>query len=684
MQITHKYRYETSSFLYSILLSLLFLLLILFPLLSPSSRVSGACSALQLGCTTSCQYSEWTPCTDPCLGLGYRTRDSKCMWSDGTQASMALCLLGCPLTYDLCVGTCKQWRTQEWGECTGGVCSPTGLQSREIYCYDTDNQVVSSGCPASTAPVTTQLCTMPTCYSYHTTEWGSCQTGGLNNCGGSNSGVQTRSISCWDDTYGVQQSDFTRCAGQVQPDSTRACTPTNHCYSWQASGYGSCSVTCGPGTRTRSVTCRDDTANSDVSNSICTATPGIGARPTSTQICSNHDCYAWSSTAWSTCSTTCGDGTQTRSLTCANLSAGNTTVDPALCDTYAAPRPSTSQVCRVKDCYDWSIGSWTTCPATCGYGTQTRTVDCINLSAGNTVASSAACKSFFGASTPMPNTTQPCKLSSCYAWHTSIWSDCSVPCAGVGMRTRTRQCWDLTENVVASDSACTGLGLAPPVTQEACDNGPCDCTLIEPSNGGWGDCVSPLPSGAECNITCAAGYTHESNLTRCAESELFMQSCAALCTMPTPPLGTIVGSCTAGVLDGHNESCSLSLMTGYSVTSGSLTLVCHDGQLTLPTIEPSPCQLTLPMGGSWNNCSATLAHSSSCSMACLTGYELIGSSDGYSCAFGQLTGTQSCQPYTGVWDYTGWGACSTTCDEGIQVRTPVCVTGTGTCDPASK
>lgn len=96
---------------------------------------------------------------------------------------------------------------------------------------------------------------------------------------------------------------------------------------WLVSGWGSCSKSCGGGTKTRSVYCP--------SNKICP----VNGKPSSTATCNTQRCTAsWVTGGWGSCNRSCGGGTKTRSVYCPSG--------------YSCPssKPSTSTSCNTQSC----------------------------------------------------------------------------------------------------------------------------------------------------------------------------------------------------------------------------------------------------------------------------------------------------------------------------------------------
>ena len=148
--------------------------------------------------------------------------------------------------------------------------------------------------------------------------WSSCSK----NCGG---GVRTRTVSCKQTRNGVLEGVAdSRCAVSTKPAASEACnTALCAAYVWSTGSYGVCvtgkdpetGVACGAGTKSRTVTCVDNTkapsdVNYEVANSECSA---AGTKPARSQSCAKENCptFAWvTSPTYSACSNTCGSGTQ--------------------------------------------------------------------------------------------------------------------------------------------------------------------------------------------------------------------------------------------------------------------------------------------------------------------------------------------------------------------------------------
>ncbi len=198
--------------------------------------------------------------------------------------------------------------------------------------------------------------------------WGACSA----SCGG---GTQTRTRQCQrsTDTGASVAVDASQCGGATLTESQSCNTGTCYSYAWAAGGWGGCSASCGSGSQSRSVYCqRSDGAS--VSDSLCS-----GTRPASSQGCSNYgSCgYSWQTGGWGSCSASCGNGSQSRSVWCRR--SDGSTVSDSYC---GGGRPSSSTGCsNYGSCgYSWQTGGWGSCQISGGSGgtsaTKYRSVWC--------------------------------------------------------------------------------------------------------------------------------------------------------------------------------------------------------------------------------------------------------------------------------------------------------------------
>jgi len=129
------------------------------------------------------------------------------------------------------------------------------------------------------------------------------------------------------------------------------------CAIWSVGTWGACSTTCGTGTQDRTVTCR--CGGQEVSEGDCpTPVPAKTQPCTAEATCT----FSWQSSSWGTCTKTCGGGTQTRTAWCQR--SDGTKVADASCT--GAP-PATSQACNPQLCPTTACGSmqqWRECSST--------------------------------------------------------------------------------------------------------------------------------------------------------------------------------------------------------------------------------------------------------------------------------------------------------------------------------
>ncbi|NWR13927.1 PPN protein, partial [Emberiza fucata] len=236
-------------------------------------------------------------------------------------------------------------------------------------------------------------------------------------------------------------------------------------YSWSYSSWSECSSECGGGFQSRLVFCTID--NEIYPDYMCRNKP----QPDNNRTCGHQPCpqtKRWKTGEWGPCSASCGRGTQTRSVYCVAFDGQSPqgVVDDAECMAFAQ-QPRRSQPCNLRQCATWSTGPWSQCSASCGEGVQTRTVTC------RTQQGSQA-QDFACLMEPKPSATQPCLKENCIqeiSWHVGDWGLCSKSCES-GIRTRQVICVDGDSKVYSAET-CRAIQPQKPATLGSCNTQPC-------------------------------------------------------------------------------------------------------------------------------------------------------------------------------------------------------------------
>ncbi|NXC29407.1 ATS7 metalloproteinase, partial [Campylorhamphus procurvoides] len=147
---------------------------------------------------------------------------------------------------------------------------------------------------------------------------------------------------------------------------------------WRFGSWTSCTATCGTGVQRQVVHCVERLAGI-VEERFCDALtrPDDQQRP-----CSEEPCPArWWVGEWQQCSATCGGlGLMKRTVLCIQ-SVGldeQRALQPAACQHLPKPDATTPCHQEVPCPSQWAVGNWSECSTTCGNGTQRRRVSCSN------------------------------------------------------------------------------------------------------------------------------------------------------------------------------------------------------------------------------------------------------------------------------------------------------------------
>ncbi|XP_038588192.1 ADAMTS-like protein 1 isoform X2 [Micropterus salmoides] len=519
---------------------------------------------------------------------------------------------------------------------------------------------------------------------------------------------------------------------------------------WRETDFFPCSVTCGGGYQLTSAECFDLRSGRVVVDQYCHYYPENVKPKPKLQECNMEPCLAsdgykqimpydlyhplprWESSPWTACSTSCGGGIQSRSVSCVeeDMQGVITLTEEWKC--LYSPKTAILQPCNTFDCPTWLAQEWSPCTVTCGQGLRYRVVLCIDhrgLHAGG-------CNP-----TTKPHIKEECLVTvPCYksidtlpveakpVWHKQAieleeeisvteeptfipgrWQPCSRTC-GAGTQQRTVKCQVLLSfsQTVADlpDDECEGV---KPATSQPCYRTPCSGVLgkgkerekeeeVEEERGptpereelhdweyeGFTECSESCGGGVqEAVVICLNKQTREAaDQSLCVSTRRppqLLQDCKA---QPCPPRWE------TGEWSSCSATCGVGLMTRTVACThrpsrdSNRTRVLRDEDCQNP--KPSPVQACNrfdcpPMWdtGDWRQCSQSCSGGyQSRQVLCkqrLADGSILELPDTFcpskSPANQQPCAKQECPPQ---WVTTGWSQCSVTCGKGIQRLQAVC------------
>ncbi|XP_062618604.1 SCO-spondin-like [Saccostrea cucullata] len=475
--------------------------------------------------------------------------------------------------------------------------------------------------------------------------YGSC----TRSCG---SGTQTRRRSCNNPAPSNGGSTCPGSSSSSRSCNTHSCAVHGNWGSW--GGYGSCTKSCGSGTKTRRRSCNNPAPAHGGRN--------CGGSSTHTVSCNTHSCPVhgnWGSWgSYGSCTRSCAGGTKTRRRSCNNPApahggnnCGGSSTHTVSCNTHNCPIHGA-----------WGRwGSYGSCTKSCAGGTKTRSRQCNNPTpryGGNNCPGSSTSSTSCN--------THNCPIHGAWGrW--GSYGSCTKSCAG-GTKTRSRQCNNPTPRYGGNN--CPGSS----TSSTSCNTHNC------PIHGAWGR----WGSYGSCTKSCAGGTKTRSRQ----------------CNNPTPQYGgnncpdssTSSTSCNTHYCPIHGNWASWG-------SWGSCTVTCGGGKKdrSRTCTNPAPKYLGrdcagsdadrtdcnthhCPIDGGW----AAWAPWTSCTVTCgggtkdrsrtctnprpqYLGKDCPGSKDSRT-----TCNTHHC-PIDGEWAAWGnWGTCTETCGGGIQTRGRTC------------
>ncbi|XP_065150333.1 ADAMTS-like protein 3 isoform X1 [Paramisgurnus dabryanus] len=512
-------------------------------------------------------------------------------------------------------------------------------------------------------------------------------------------------------------------------------------YQWRETDFFPCSVTCGGGYQLNSADCIDIRYNKTVGEQFCHSYPENSKPKPKLKECNMDPCLEsdgfkevmpydhfqplprWEQNPWTSCSGSCGGGTQERSVVCVEEDVNGQIVQVEEWKCTHSPRPISKQDCNLFDCPQWMAMEWSQCTVTCGPGLRYRVVLCVDHRGQHAGGCNPHHKPHIKEDCLVPiachkpRETQP--IEAKLPWlkqaqgleETKValedptfipgpWTACSVSC-GLGLQRREVKCKVLLSftqtEVELPDEECDEE--KPPI-QRACDSGPC---FESPDSPWWPLGPQEIPEQhsyvweymgfTACSASCAVGK--QMAVVRCVSTLKKEIVDDALCSGSRASLSLFricnTQPCPARWEVSVWNACSVSCGVGLQTRSVSCVRPVA-GNRTEPAsskdcVETRPpelqaCnQVTCPpawVTEEWQQCSHTCDRGSQwrkvyCKQRLATGsYRRLRDEE---CAGNKPVTHRTCINSDCLMprlEGGEWSKCSVTCGKGVQRREPVC------------
>ncbi|XP_065911543.1 scavenger receptor cysteine-rich domain superfamily protein-like [Dysidea avara] len=430
-----------------------------------------------------------------------------------------------------------------------------------------------------------------------------------------------------------KQSTYTT---QISVTEPRCCKIDGGWGKWKA---GECSVTCGGGVQTLTRAC-------DSPRAFCRGKQCIGPVAV-TRHCNTQPCPAtfseWSE--YSTCTRTCGGGTQSRNRTCLSGTCRR--------EDLVESRDCNTQCCTV----DGGWGEWTngTCSEPCDGGVLNMTRLCNNPAPS---CGGSPCDGVLVQVEEVDCNEEPCNATEPVYGPWIESSPCSATC-GVGRQVWSREC------------------LAGPCNMTDMYEVRICATVCCPVNGGW----TAFTQVGTCSQTCGEGGVIRTTRTctnpppSCGGRDCMGDMEVMInCSQPQCPMPVINSTGNVGDLEDDDET--IEDMTSNDTITNSTTNELGsgsgdpNGDLVIPDANPTI--------SAWSNYSM-------CTATCGGGIQVrTRTCDGMGCDDVDTIETRPCNtnccPVDGGWsEYTSEGPCSVTCGSGCKSFTRNCTNPPPSC-----